>query len=121
MKKKFSLIGIFLFTLVMLTSCFSQSYVDKINEKAADKDPYTYKEVLSELGTPVINGVVSIGDKNESGIVVFVKGCKTMDEVEDKIDGGKKVKVISVTFFAGKAKSANYFETNDPNEIKNQK
>ena len=86
-------------------SNISQSYADKVN-KAAEKDEhYTLEEVRDALGDEAVEILFL-----NSGVVVAVKGCSSLDEIEDRIDDGKAVKGIIVTVVAGKATGAKYTE-----------
>lgn len=113
MLKKFTLMCAICLFLLTLVSCggISQSYADKINKKAEAEEHLVYSQVVKKLGKNIVsNATLGAGDddKTRSGAVIAVKGCKTWDEVEDKIDNGKDVKGIIVTFVLGKAVSAEY-------------
>ena len=101
-------------TFVLLVGCvatfascgkISQGYADKINKAAADKEYYTYDEVMEDLGDNAVDITFL-----KSGVIVAVKGCETLDDIKDKIDDGKTVKGIVITVVAGKATSATYKE-----------
>lgn len=90
-----------------LVACgnISQSYADKVN-KAAEKDEHiTYTQVLEDLGEDAIDVTFM-----KTGVVIAVKGCETIDDIEAKLDDGKTVKGIVVTIAGGKAISAEYKE-----------
>ena len=88
-----------------LASCsnISESYAEKINEAAEAKEPYTYEEVMEDLGDNAIDITLL-----KSGVIIAVKGCESLDDIEDKIDDGEKLKGIVVTVLAGKATGAEY-------------
>ena len=87
-----------------LVSCnISESYAEKINKAKEAGEPYTYEEVLEDLGEDAIDITIL-----KTGVVVAVKGCSSLDELEDKLDNGDKVEGIVVTMVAGKATSATY-------------
>ncbi len=90
-----------------LASCgnISESYAKKINKAAEDDEHYTYTEVLEDLGDEAVDITLL-----KSGVIVAVKGCANLDEIEEKLDDGKTVKGIVVTVVAGKAISAEYKE-----------
>jgi PBP1b-binding outer membrane lipoprotein LpoB len=101
-------------TFVLLVGCvatfascgkISQGYADKINKAAADKEYYTYDEVMEDLGDSAID-VTAL----KTGFVIAVKGCENWDEIEDKLDDGKTVKGLYITFVAGNATAAEYRE-----------
>jgi len=100
--KKLSLLVLFLFAAFVLVGCgVSEKYADKVN-KAAEKEEYlTYDEVIDDLGEATISPILGIGD-----VYIWVKGCKNLDEVEDKIDEGKELKALYIKFKDGKAVEA---------------
>ena len=87
-----------------LASCnISESYAEKINKAAEAGEHFTYEEVLEDLGENAIDITIL-----KTGVVIAVKGCSTLDELEDKLDNGDKVEGIVVTMVAGKATAAAY-------------
>ena len=95
MKKIVSLALVVVMLVCVLASCgnISESYAKKINEAAANKEHYTYSQVIEDLG-----GKEKVADLtitvlgSTSGTVIAVKGCSNWDEIEDKIDEGETVK-----------------------------
>ncbi len=113
MKRIISLTLVIVMLICTLASCgsISESYAEKINEAAKNKEHYTYSDVVDDLGgkDKVIDYTIDLfGSVN--GTVIAVKGCKNWDEVEDKIDEGKTVKGIVVVILNGKATGAEYRE-----------
>lgn len=87
-----------------LASCnISESYAEKINKAAEADEHFTYEQVLEDLGEDAIDITIL-----KTGVVVAVKGCSSLDELEDKLDNGEKVEGIVVTVLAGKATAAKY-------------
>lgn len=94
--------------LGLLCACgVSQNAADKINEKAEKKEYYTKEELVKKYGEPTIDATVA-----GIGACTWVNGCKTLEEVEEKLDAGKKLEALVVTFAGGKAMSATYGEYN---------
>ena len=93
-----------------LASCsnVSQSYADKINEKAAADEHLTYDEVMKDLGDDAVDLTVKI--INHSGVIYAVKGCSTWDDIQAKIDAGETVKGVVITIVSDKATAAVYKE-----------
>ena len=91
-------------SVLALVSCnISESYAEKINKAADAGEHYTYEQVLEDLGDDaVVIGVKALG------IIVAVKGCASLDEIEDKLDAGDAVEGIIVAIKLGKAVSAKY-------------
>ena len=90
-----------------LAACsnISDSYAQKVN-KAAEKDEhFTLTQVLDDLGEEAIDFTIA-----KTGVVIAVKGCKTIDEIGEKLEGDETVYGIVVTFALGKAMSAEYRE-----------
>lgn len=93
-------------TVFALASCnISESYAEKIN-KAFDKgEPYTYEKVKKDLGEDAVDLTFL-----ESGVIIAVKDCDSLDDIEDRLEEGKKVQGIVVTVAGGKAIAAKYGE-----------
>ena len=113
MKKIVSLALVVVMLVCVLASCgnISESYAKKINEAAANKEHYTYSQVIEDLGgkEEVADLTITLlGSTN--GTVIAVKGCSNWDEIEDKIDEGETVKGIVVVIVNNKAISAEYKE-----------
>lgn len=116
MKKVFKLSSLVLLLVCLATlvgcSKISQGYADKIN-KAADKNEHiTYEEVKDALGDEsVFVGVELLGSAN--GVVIAVKGCDSLEDIEAKVKEGKTVKGISIVIANNKAISAEYAEISE--------
>lgn len=103
--------------LLVLAACFtlascskiSQKYADKIN-KAAEKEEYVlYEDVKDALGDEaVFIGVEVLGSAN--GVVLAVKGCESLEDIQAKLDEGKTVKGITIVILNNKATGAEYKE-----------
>ena len=95
-----------------LASCgnISESYAEKINKAAEKGEHYSYADVKDDLGDNAIDITIGVGDSFKSGVIVAVKGCETVEDVQAKIDEGKTVKGIVVVIALGKAASASYKE-----------
>ena len=93
--------------LVSFVSCgnISESYAKKINKAAEEGEAYTKAEVLEDLGDEAFEVNLLVG-----GVIIAVKGCESMEDVQAKIDDGKTVKGLIVTIVLGKATSAVYKE-----------
>lgn len=103
--------------LLVLVACFtlascskiSQKYADKINKAAEEKEYITYSEVKEALGDEaVFVGVEVLGSAN--GVVVAVKGCDSLEDIEAKLDEGKTVKGITIVIVNNNATGAEYSE-----------
>lgn len=103
--------------LGLLAGCgsVSQSYADKVNEAVKNEEPLTYEKVLKDLGDPTTSGIIGGKDK-ATGVCIWWKGCKTTDEVSKKIQDGKEVPAITITFAAGKATIAVYSDNKSPED-----
>lgn len=116
MKKIFKALGAVIASgavVVSLASCsnVTQDYADKIVEKANDSKNYTYEEVMKKLGDEAINGTIEVAGYRV-GVVIGVKGIKTKEDLQAKIDAGEDVEGIVVTIANGKATTARYGKIN---------
>ena len=116
MKKIFKALGAVIASgavVVSLASCsnVTQDYADKIVEKANDSKNYTYEEVMKKLGDEAINGTVEVAGYRV-GVIIGVKGIKTKEDLQAKIDAGEDVEGIVVTIANGKATTARYGKIN---------
>ena len=114
MKKIFKALGAVIASgavVVSLASCsnVTQDYADKIVEKAEDKK--TYEEVMKKLGDEAINGTIEVAGYRV-GVIIGVKGIKTKEDLQAKIDAGEDVEGIVVTIANGKATAARYGKIN---------
>ncbi len=87
----------------------SQGYADKINEEAKDDDGkfITYDDVMKKLGSEAVDLTVAVAGKH-SGVVYGVKGCKSWDDIQKKIDAGEDVEGLVITVVANNATAAAY-------------
>lgn len=109
MKRKGLFLGLALVLGLGLASCgINEKSAEKINVAAAKEDHFTYEEVIKKYGTPVVNGVVSGFGVEETGVCTWYEGCENMDEVNAKLEKGKSIDVLVVTFANGLATKAEY-------------
>ena len=108
MKRKGLFAGIALAFALFLSGCVSESYVKKVEDAAAIGEHLTYAEVYKDLGEATFEGGVE--GKYATGIFVWVVGCEDDDDVEEKLEAGKTLKALYITFAAGKAISASWEE-----------
>ena len=97
-------------SMLALASCgnISESYAEKVNKAAEAGEHYTLEKVKEDLGDEAIDITVA-----GTGAVIAVKGCASLDELEDKLDNGEKLQGIVVTFVLGKATKAIYKEISE--------
>ncbi|MCM1130944.1 MAG: hypothetical protein NC087_04000 [Anaeroplasma bactoclasticum] len=97
--------GVAALSLVLLVACsnVSQKYADKINKAAKDGEAITLEQVQKDLGDDRVD-ILVLGN----GVVIAVKGCKSVDDIKKKLDEGKDVEGIVVTIVLSKATSAEY-------------
>ena len=93
-----------------LASCSAQKkyekYAEDIRVAAAKEDHITYEEAVKKLGEPTVNLSMSIGSSGVSGWVTWYDGCEDNDALEAKLEAGKEVAYITVSFSGGKAVDA---------------
>jgi len=108
--KVLSLMLVIVMLMCSLASCgnISESYAKKINKAAEDGEHYTYDQVVKDLGENAIE-IAFMG----TGVVIAVKDCKSIDDLNKMLESGKTVKGIVVTMLANKATSASYKEISE--------
>lgn len=93
--------------IVLLVGCsnVSQSYADKINEEAKDDDGVyiTLDQVRKDLGDEAVEILLL-----NSGLVIAVKGCTSLDQIKEKVDAGEDVEGIVITILNKNATAASY-------------
>lgn len=112
-----SILGAFAFTTASCSHA-TESYANKINDEAKDDDGeyITYEKAKKALGKECIDVTVTVlGSTN--GVLVAVKGCKSSDDIQKKIDDGKEVKGIVITVVNNNCISAAY-RTIDTKDLK---
>ena len=109
MKKIVTLILVFAMSVLALVSCgnVSESYAKKVNKAAEDKEYFTYETVMEDLGEDAVSLVDPF---TNTGFVISVKDCDSIEDIEELLDEGKTVKGIVITFALGKATKAVYKE-----------
>ena len=107
MKKIISLALVVIMLVCALASCsnISESYAEKINEAAKNKEYYSLEDVKDDLGEDIVDLTI-LGN----GVVIAVKGCSSIEDLEAKIENGDTVKGIVITFVLEKATAAVYKE-----------
>lgn len=110
MKKYLGVALLFVLMLLTLTGCVvSESYADKVNKRAEEEDYLTYEEVIKALKDPTVNATVTT-DSSTNGYCTWVRGCDTMDEAQVKIESGKTVYSLTITFVNSNATAASWNE-----------
>ena len=110
MKRIVSFALVIMLALAMLVSCgsVSESYAKKINKAAEKGEHYTYEQVLEDLGDDAVDATFL-----KTGVIIAVKGCDSVEDIEEKLEDGKTLKGIVVTVAVGKATFAEYKEINE--------
>ena len=107
--KIIALVMVCMLAVAVLVACApTQKDADAINQAAKDKDPWTYEKCVKKFGDPTINVAGSVGSLGVSGIVTWVSGCKTAEDIQKKLDNGEKLSALVVTFLNGKATAAEF-------------
>lgn len=93
-----------------LASCSAQKKYEKIAEDirvaVAKEEPLSYEKVVEKLGQPTINLSMSIGGSGVNGWITWYDGCENQDALDAKLEEGKEVAYIRVSFAGGKAVEA---------------
>ena len=96
--------------VLTLASCSAEKKYQKIAEDIrvaeAKGETLTYEEVVKKLGTPTINASISVGSSGANGAVYWYHKCENQEALNAKLEAGKSVPYIKVTFLGGKAVDA---------------
>lgn len=109
--KVFAVMLVCMLAVSLLCACgVNQKAADKINQAAKDGKHMTFEELKKSYGDPTVNGAGGGSLIGATGVVVWVNGCKTLEEAQKKLDEGKKLEALTVTLLNGKATAASYGE-----------
>ena len=105
--KRLSLFAVLLAFVFTLAACsnVTQKYADKINKAVENGEHYTLAQVKEDLGDEAIDIIVPIIN---TGVVVAVKGCTSVDEIKAQLEAGKETKGLVIIIAGGEATSASY-------------
>lgn len=96
--------------VLTLASCSAQKkyekYAEDIRVAEAKGEAKTYAEVIDKLGVPTQDLTSDLFGSGKGGWATWYADCETMKDVEAKLDAGKEVPYITVTFSGGKAVEA---------------
>lgn len=110
------LLGVFaLLGVLFLAACsnVTEKYADKVME-----EELSYAEVCEDLGDEAVS--LGIGEDMYTGVVIAVKGCDSLEDIQAKVDEGKDIKGIRIYFAFGKPVYAKY-QTITAESLKNTK
>ena len=94
-------------TFVLASCGISQGYADKVNDAAADKNYIQYVDAKKALGGDCVDLTATVlGSTN--GVLIAVKGCKTKEDLEKKLEDGKTIEGIIITVLNNNCMSAAY-------------
>ena len=95
-----------------------EQWADKIKDRYARyydggaKTPFTYEDLIKqlneELGEANYGSVVNADLYGATGIIYWIDGNYTKEEIESRVNSGKKLKGLAVSFAAGLAVDAYY-------------
>ena len=92
-------------SVLVLASCgINEKTAEKINNAAKEGEAMSIADVKKLCGGDPTFGV----DVTVAGVMTWVSGCKNAEDVKKKLDDGKKLKSLTVTFVLGKATLAVY-------------
>lgn len=115
--KVIALVMVCMLALVALVACgVSENDAKAINEAAKNKENWTYEKCKQKFGTPTYDVSGSGSYLDVTGWIVWVNGCKTPEEVNEKIKNGESVSALSVQFLNGKAVSAQWKPEYNPDK-----
>ena len=106
MKRKGLFLGLALVLGLGLASCgINAKSAEKINVAAAKEDHMTYLELEKKYGAPAID--LNLGMLGRT--CTWYEGCETVEEAQAKVEAGKTVDMLVVTFDGdGRALKAEY-------------
>ncbi len=83
---------------------------ERINKAAEEEKHLTYEDLVKSYGAPTVDLTISFGSGSQTGVCIWVNGCKTQEDLEAKHEAGKTLEALYVTFAGGKAVGAEYKE-----------
>ena len=103
--KVMALMLVVVMSVALLASCgVSEKTAEKINQAAKDGEAMTVEEVKKLCGGDPTVGV----DIVLAGEMIWISGCKNLEDAQKKYEDGKTLKALFVTFVLGKATFADY-------------
>ena len=78
--------------MLSLTGCGFASKAEKVEKQWEEGETLSLADIKDTMGDPTSEALV-VG----TGVVVWIEGCKTMDEAKAKWDAGEKMGALVVT------------------------
>lgn len=78
--------------MVSLTGCGFASKAEKVESQWKDGETLSLADIKDTMGDPTSEALV-VG----TGVVIWIEGCKTMEEAKAKWDEGKTMPALVVT------------------------
>ncbi|MCM1131562.1 MAG: hypothetical protein NC310_08575 [Roseburia sp.] len=115
-KTKLCIFAVLFLLCLSLSSCglFGvnyEKYAKQLDEEIYDGDATypSYSGIMKKLGDEAIDCTFYYGSEaNRFGNVVAVKGCKSREEILDKINNGETVEGIKIYIMGNVARSVKY-------------
>ncbi len=86
-----------------LVGCGFGSKAQKLDEEFKAGEKYSLADIKDKMGDPTSEALIL-----NSGVVLWIDGCKTMDEAKAKWDEGEKLEMLVVTVVANNVTSVDY-------------
>lgn len=107
--KRFLVIIAVLALTLTLTGCGFASKAQKLDEDFKAGETMTLEDIKDKMGDPTSEAIVEVlGVKN--GAVVWIEGCKNLEEAKEKWDAGETSAALVVTVVANKITSVDFIE-----------
>ncbi len=96
------LVVAFMLTLT-LVGCGFASKAEKLEAEFAEGEKLSLADIKDKMGDPTSEALIM-----NSGVVIWIDGCKNMDEAKAKWDEGKKMDALIVTVVANNVTSVDF-------------
>ena len=111
--KRFLVIVALIALTLTLTGCGFASKAKKLAEDFEAGEKFSLADIKDKMGDPTSEALV-LG----SGAVIWIDGCKTMEEAQEKWDKGEKMDALVVVVAANNVISVSFIEKASEDDTK---
>lgn len=111
--KSILLLVVALMLTLTLTGCGFASKAQKIEEDFKDGEEMSLKDIKDKMGDPTSEVLVM-----NSGAVIWIEGCDTLEEAQKKWDDGKTMDALVITVVANNVTAVKYIAKASEKDVK---